>query len=114
MDKLNYDVIATVSNQRNSRNPFYTGYRPAFAIHNNYITSGEIRLLGTNQVKYREEIEAQIRFLTPEVYPKCLWVGKKIAFQEGAEIHGFAIITEILNKSLESDEVGIEGDLRLD
>jgi elongation factor Tu len=38
--------------------------------------------------------------LSPEIYPRSLWVGKVIAVQEGARVVGWAKIVEILNEVL--------------
>ena len=48
-----------------------------------------------------DEIKGMITFLSPEYYPNCLWVGKKIEMYEGSKIIGYAIITQIFNPTLE-------------
>ena len=107
------DVEAIIKNCRASKTKFCDGYRPAFEIHQNYSTSGEIRFLQQKELSFDEEALALIRFLTPEVYPKSIWIGKKIIFKEGCIVTGYAIITKILNIVLESDKVGLEGPLSL-
>jgi elongation factor Tu len=109
----NYDIEAVVKNCRKSKNYFADGYRPAFDIHKAYSTSGEISLVDKKRVEYNEQAVALISFLTPEVYPKSIWVGKEIAFREGLFITGYAVVTKIFNKALESDIKGMEGELRM-
>ena len=74
---LKYDIEAKIVNSRRSRTPIYDKYRPVFSIHKSYLTSGEITLVNQGELRYGEESLSLIRFLTPEVYPKSIWVGKK-------------------------------------
>jgi elongation factor Tu len=108
-----YDSEAIIKNCRDSKNPFCDKYRPTFAFHKSYLTTGEITLISQNKLEYGEETVALIRFLTPEVYPKSIWIGKKIIFQDGLRITGYAVVTKIMNSILESDEIGVEGELKM-
>lgn len=45
-----------------------------------------------------------ITFLSPEAYPHCLWVGKRIPMQEGAHVVGYAVITRIDNPLLQAEK----------
>ena len=108
---IDYDIEAKVVNCRESKNSFNTGYRPAFQIHKEYLTTGEITLIGRDYLEYNNEAISFIRFLTPEVYPNSVWIGKKIIFKEGKLITGYAIVTKIFNKILESPIDGNEADL---
>ncbi|MDE6699033.1 MAG: hypothetical protein K2J91_06120 [Lachnospiraceae bacterium] len=74
-----------------------SGYRPAHQIKDDYLTTGlhkyysnesGIKKLGT------------ITFITPEEYPKSIWVGKELDMYEGAKFIGKAKIIKILNKTL--------------
>jgi len=104
-----YDIEATVKNCRHESKTFFrSGYRPAFDIHQFYATSGEITFLDRQDLHYDEEATALVKFITPEYYPKSIWAGKKISFKEGARITGYAIVTKIINKNLESDIPGEE------
>lgn len=99
--KISADVEVIISNKRPSRRNIYSGYRPAFKVKEDYLTTGIIRLIGTDELSYDNEAKAEIWFLTPEIYPHCLKVGQVIPFQEGKIIHGFATIIKIKNKILE-------------
>ena len=104
-----YDIEAIVKNcRRESKTFFRSGYRPAFDIHQFYATSGEIKFLDREDLHYDDEATALVKFAMPEYYPKSIWVGKKIPFKEGARITGYAIVTRIINKNLESDIPGEE------
>ena len=101
---MNFDVKASVTNLRESKNAFKSGFRPVFEIHSKYMTSGEIQFIDTEWLGFNESAQAYIAFITPEVYPKTLWVGKRIVFREGVKISGEAVILEVLNKELISED----------
>lgn len=95
------DVEVVIKNKRSSRSNICSGYRPAFKVKDNYLTTGIIKLIDVDELSYDNESIAEVWFITPEFYPNCLKVGDVIQFQEGKEIHGFATITKINNKILE-------------
>lgn len=97
------DVEVVIKNQRPSHSSIYTGYRPAFKIKDNYLTTGIIELIGTNELEYMNECEAKVCFITPELYTKCISIGQIIPFQEGKIIHGYVMIKKINNKLLEKE-----------
>lgn len=97
----NADIEALVQNKRPSKNSIHNGYRPAFKIKEDYLTSGEIRFKTITELKYGEEALAEIRFITPEYYGACLYEGQILVFSEGSIVHGHAKIMKIHNKSLE-------------
>lgn len=108
------DIEAIVKNCRQSGRSIRTEYRPCFDIHKDYSTTGVIYFLDSEkELKVNEETKCLISFLSPEVYPKSLWVGKKIVFKEGNNQTGYAIVTKILNGILKSDVDGIEGKIKL-
>lgn len=80
--------------------PAVDGYRPAHLICKDYLTTGVHHYYGVNSVPPDGTAKGTITFLTPEAYPHCLWIGKKIKIQEGEHIVGFATITEIYNQLL--------------
>lgn len=98
-----YDIRAKVTNARESGNFFASGYRPAFDIRDDYSTTGEIILIDSKILEVGDTKDAFIRFLTPDVYPNSLWVGKELIFKEGITITGRAIITEIYNNILKKE-----------
>ena len=104
---MNYDIKAEIINLRKTKTPFGNKYRPAFSISNkqNYLTTGEIVFEDQNYfLKFNEKSIAFISFLTPEIYPHTLWVGKNLEFYEGSVMTGKARIFEIYNKLLETDQ----------
>ena len=96
-----FDIKATVQNLRKSKNYFADGYSPAFRITENYQTSGRITLIDKDKLEYEEVAEAYINFLTPEVYPNSLWIGKEIEFGEADTVTGKAVVIEIYNHILQ-------------
>ena len=104
---MKFDIKAEIINLRESKAPFKSGYSPAFSISNKeqYLTSGRINFDSPNfSLKYNKNKEAYISFITPEIYPHTLWVGKVLKFYEGTKLTGEAKILEIYNKLLETDE----------
>ena len=76
----------------------YEGYRPAHLIYEGYLTTG---IHSYYNLCYEEkELKGTITFISPEEYPHCLWIGKRIAMYEGGSLVGFATITEIYNALL--------------
>ena len=97
------DIKVLITNLRESKNPFKSGYRPAFdvGISEQYLTTGRIDFddseffLGYNQRK-----EALVSFLTPDIYPRTLWVGRVLSFYEGNRKTGEAEVLKIYNQTL--------------
>ena len=82
------------------KNPIYDGYRPNHLITDNYLTSGTHHYYDVNEIAPNGIAKGTITFITPEAYPNCLWIGKKINIQEGERIVGYATITRIYNSLL--------------
>ena len=80
--------------------PCYSGYRPNHLIKDDYLTSGIHSYYEKDIVYPGESVFGTIKYITPEVYPNCLWEGKIIKIQEGSKIIGHAEITKILNDIL--------------
>lgn len=83
------------------KNPIFNGYRPNHLIMDNYLTSGTHHYYNVNEIPPNGTAKGTITFITPEAYPNCLWVGKKINIQEGERIIGYATVTNIYNSLLE-------------
>ena len=77
----------------------YEGYRPAHLICEGCLTTGLHSYYNLDQNDY-ENLRGTITFVTPEDYPKSLWVGKQIEMYEGAKMVGYATITDIFNPIL--------------
>ena len=81
--------------------PAHDGYRPAHLVNDTYLTTGVHHYYDVTEVPPDGQAKGTITFLSPEAYPSCLWVGKKINIQEGERIVGYATITRIFNSILE-------------
>jgi translation elongation factor EF-Tu-like GTPase len=79
----------------------FSGYRPSHKVHDNYLTSAQHEYICVNQVAPGETAVVKVWFITPEVYPQCLWCCREIDVQEGKHVVGKLIVTKILNKILE-------------
>lgn len=73
------------------------GYRPAHLIFENYLTTG---LHTYDKETIEDEINGTIKFISPEDYPHCLWIGMEIKMYEGSRNIGIAIVQEIYNEIL--------------
>lgn len=96
------EVIFEFNGRRKS--PVVDGYRPAHLVVDNYLTTGIHHYYGACSVPPDGTAKGTITFLSPEAYPHCLWIGKKINIQEGARIVGYATITDIYNPLLRSEK----------
>lgn len=68
--------------------PVITGYRPNHLVRDDYLTSGTHEYINAEVVNPGETAHTRITFITPEVYPHCLWVGRVINVQEGGHLVG--------------------------
>ena len=78
----------------------WDGYRPAHLIKEDYLTTGIHHYYEVDFVNPGGTAKGTITFITPEAYPHCLWIGKKINIQEGARVVGHATIIDIYNPLL--------------
>lgn len=83
--------------------PAHSGYRPSHKVRDDYLTTGVHHYIGCDEVLPGQTVRGTITFLTPEVYPHCLWVGRVIDLQEGGRVVGRAQITKIMNAILETN-----------
>ncbi len=83
--------------------PVSSGYRPHHAVREDLLTTGLHEYLDTDLVHPGESARANIVLLTPEQYPKCLWVGRILQVQEGTHLVARAKITHIFNPTLDRD-----------
>jgi len=97
-DKADIEVLFFFNGRRET--DARSGYRPAHRIKDNYFTTG-IHFYYTGMVKKNGIGRGTITFLSPNLYPHCLWIGKRIPFFEGERLMGTAIVTRIFNKTLE-------------
>lgn len=97
--QFEYDVEVMFHFIGDRKNNIYEGYRPAHLIQEGYLTTGVHSYY--NIEDRADEIKGTITFISPEHYPNCLWVGKKIEMYEGSKMIGYATITQIFNPMLE-------------
>ena len=95
------DVEVTFRFNGTRRGPVYDGYRPAHRVREDYLTSGLHRYLEVTQVAPDGTARGTITFLTPEVYPGTMWVGRVINIHEGERVVGTATVEKVLNPILE-------------
>ena len=98
---MNYeqDVEALFQFIGSRKNNVYQGYRPAHMVKEGYLTTGVHNYY--NLDNDLDELKGTITFITPEAYPACLWIGKKIEMYEGSKLIGYATIVQIFNPILE-------------
>ena len=82
------------------KNPANDGYRPVHLVMDDCLTTGIHHYYGVDFIPPNGTAKGTITFISPESYPHCLWIGKKISIQEGARIVGYATITSIYNPLL--------------
>lgn len=85
------------------KNAAINGYRPAHLVNDNYLTTGIHHYYGVDSVPPDGTAKGTISFISPEVYPKSMWIGKRLRIQEGNRIVGYATVTYIFNPILQSD-----------
>ncbi len=86
------------------RTPAADGYRPDHLVMDGYLTTGVHHYYEVRTVSPNGTAKGTITFITPEAYPNCLWVGKRINIQEGARIVGYATILKVFNPVLLCEE----------
>ena len=94
------------------KNPIIDGYRPHHLITDNYLTTGIHHYYEMQTVSPNGMVKGTITFITPEAYPHCLWIGKRINIQEGTRIVGFATVLKIFNPVLLCEKDQIKADLQ--
>lgn len=103
---LDFDVQAEVTYIRTGKGgrqgPALSGYRPVHKVRDEYLTTGLHNYIDADMAWPGDTILTDIKFITPEYYPSCLWIGKTISIQEGSRVVGYAKITKIYNKTLET------------
>ena len=99
--ELKYDVEVVFEFNGIRTRPCFDGYRPAHLVKDDYLTTGTHHYYNVDEVPPNGTAKGTITFITPEAYPSCLWVGKRINIQEASTVVGYATITKILNPILD-------------
>ncbi len=85
------------------------GYRPTYRIRPDYLTSTHHELIDLDVLSTGESCRAEVWFLSPEAYPKSLWIGRLLEVTEGSRPVGRAQVLEILNPELAGSEEYLKG-----
>ena len=80
------------------------GYRPQHMLHSNYQSSGMHEYEGGQLVHPGESVMTEVWFVTPEVYPACLWPGRVISVLEGSRVVGTLEVHEVINPILRCEQ----------
>ncbi|MCR2803639.1 hypothetical protein [Paenibacillus soyae] len=105
-----YDIEAKITllkgNEKDLRKhkPVSSGYRPAHLIRDDYLTTGEHHYYDDVVLMPGETVMGTITFISPEAYPRTLWIGKVIRIQEASRIVGYAEVTQIFNDLLRKQD----------
>lgn len=86
-----------------SRKRVFSGYRPIYEILPNYWTSVHHEFCMVESVGSGGKAQADVWFLSPEAYPRSLWIGRKLIVAEGSWHVGEATVVQVLNPLLLSD-----------
>lgn len=97
--QLKPDVEAIFEFMEDKRKKLYDGYRPAHLVYANCLTTGLHSYYNLDDDS-NKQLKGTITFVSPEDYPACLWIGKRLAMYEGKEIIGYAVITCIFSPIL--------------
>lgn len=81
----------------------YEGYRPAHLVREDYLTTGVHNYYDTGK-EANDKLMGTITFISPEKYPGCMWIGKKIKMYEGRNLVGYATVTKVFNPLLIASE----------
>lgn len=100
------DVMVLFEFNGERKKPVMSGYRPDHLIEDDYLICGIHEYFNVKRVPPDGRAYGTISFITPEVYPSCLWLDKRINIQEGARIVGHATVIEVLNPILCMSELG--------
>jgi elongation factor Tu len=95
-----FTLLTTEQGGRRS-SPALSGYRPEHKVRDNHLTTGYHTYVDCDQVWPGQTVRCSIKFISPQAYPHCLWVGREIDVQEGSRLVGRVRITKILNPALE-------------
>ncbi len=101
IDLNNPDAVVLVTNTRYSQNPFGKNYRGCCAIKEDLLSTVCFQTVDGNDMLYEHPHCCYVNFLTPNVYPHTLWVGRKIELYEGKYHVGTMVVEEIKNPILD-------------
>jgi len=94
------DIEAKIEKDGERKAHIYNGYRPHFELMKGKFTSGQLSF-DQECIKENESAIARVKFIFPEGYPNCLWIGKKVPISEGEMRVGYATIIKTYNEVLD-------------
>ena len=95
------DAVVLVTNERCSKTPFGKKYWGCCAIKEDYQTSVCFQTVDGNDMVYEQPSRCYVNFITPNIYPHTLWIGREIELYEGKLLVGTMVIEEIKNSILD-------------
>lgn len=102
MMEKNIDIKATLEDLGVRKTPIFSGIRPTIKVKEDYLTSSLIEFESEMVDGFVDEVS--IWFVSPEHYPKSLWVGKILEVYEGARVIAYVTVTEVMNKILDIEK----------
>ena len=99
------EVTLLSTSEGGGKTSICSGYKGQHLIKENYQTSGNIQLIDKNILNPGETATAFVNYLSPDFYPKTLWIGKEMELKEGGRIVGRTIVKEIYNKILLKENI---------
>ena len=78
-------------------------YKPQYRVLDDYLTSTVHAFVDKEIINPGESCNAYVKFITPEYYPNCLFVGRKIYVHEASKIVGLATVIEVYSDQLKAD-----------
>ena len=83
-----------------------SGYRPEYGIRPDYLTCTHHEFDNDVGVSTGQSRTARVWFLTPEIYPHTLWIGRVLEVREGSRTVGQSTVTHIDNPLMLSLDEG--------
>ena len=74
-----------------------SGYRPEYGVRPDYWTCTHHEFDNEVGVSTGQSQMARVWFLTPEIYPHTLWVGRVVEVREGSRTVGESTVTRVEN-----------------
>ena len=94
------EVTLLKTEQGGRESPIFCGYRGCHLIKEDYLTSSSMKFINDEMISPSDTRLALVQYITPEVYPASLWVGKKMNLQEGSKVIGYTVVKEVYNNTL--------------
>lgn len=97
------DVEALFEFVGSRKGKVFEGYRPSHLVKEGYLTTGIHDYFNLDEIE-DGKIEGTITFISPEEYPGCMWIGRRIEMYEGRILVGYATIKGVFNPILQKND----------